>query len=264
MSQTDANNQKNLRLKWIGCEVFFRMASRIAATSPHTIDMTFTTLQSHAIAKELHEKIQAAIDGCDPKTYDAILLGYGLCGNATAGLKASGIPLVIPRAHDCCALFLGSRQKFKEHFEHRLSAKWSSHGYLERTDDYLGGTQLGESLGFDKQYQEFVEEYGEEDAAYLWETLHPQKFNKEKIYIEVEPFEQLHFYERFIEKLKADDIFKADEPNHVFFEDTTIEILQGSDTIIHKLLWGEWDEDFLVVKPGEEIKPDYSLMGVFA
>jgi hypothetical protein len=30
-----------------------------------------------------------------------VVLAYGLCGGATAGLRAGSIPLVVPRAHDC-------------------------------------------------------------------------------------------------------------------------------------------------------------------
>ena len=41
--------------------------------------------------------------------YDAILLGYGLCGNGLAGVTARHTRLVLPRAHDCIGILMGSR-----------------------------------------------------------------------------------------------------------------------------------------------------------
>jgi hypothetical protein len=132
------------------------------------------------------------IDKADSEdVYEAVLLGYGLCGNSTAGLKARRQPLVIPRAHDCCTLFLGSREKFAEHFGKRLSSQWSSHGYLERSVEYLGGTETGRNIGYDREYADLVEQYGEENAEYIWETLHPARNigKDERIYIDVAPFD---------------------------------------------------------------------------
>ena len=98
-----------MRFKMISCEVFARLVYHAAAKSPHILDIEFTELRSHVNPDKLRGQIQTIIDST-PDHYDAILLGYGLCGNGTAGLKARSIPLIIPRAHDCCTIFLGSRQ----------------------------------------------------------------------------------------------------------------------------------------------------------
>lgn len=123
-----------MRFRLISCEVFARPAYRAAAKSPHIVDMAFTRLRSHVNPHQLRREIQEAIDST-AEGYDAILLGYGLCGNSTAGLKARSIPLVIPRAHDCCTIFLGSREAFLEHFGQTPSAQWSSVCYFERLGD---------------------------------------------------------------------------------------------------------------------------------
>ena len=109
----------------ISCEVFSRLVYSAAARTPNILDVEFTELRSHVNPDGLRKQIQDIIDGT-PDKYDAILLGYGLCGNSTSGLRARSIPLVIPRAHDCCTVFLGSRAAFLEHFGLTPSAQWSS------------------------------------------------------------------------------------------------------------------------------------------
>jgi hypothetical protein len=247
----------NMRLKLICCDVLFRMACRAAAVSRNIIDMEFTKLQSHNEPDILRGIIQDLIDKADAEgVYDAILLGYGLCGNSVAGLTARAQRLVIPRAHDCCTLFLGSRGKFSEHFGERLSAQWSSHGYLERSNTYKGGTDLNKNLGLDRDYAELVEQYGEENAEYLWETLHPAHNvgKDERIYIDVSPFDgkdggDFH-YKRFEGAVNAEAGAAAD---------VRITRLKGSTRLIDMLLDGEWGADFLIVPPGKSIMAIYDM-----
>ena len=58
--------------------------------------------------KPMAAKIQEVVDRTPEGVYDAILLGYGLCGNGLDGLTARHTRLVLPRAHDCIALLMGS------------------------------------------------------------------------------------------------------------------------------------------------------------
>ena len=59
-------------------------------------------------------EVQRLIDESDNGSYDAILLGYGLCGNGTRGLKTARTPLVMMRGHDCISFLLGSGERFRE------------------------------------------------------------------------------------------------------------------------------------------------------
>ena len=61
-------------------------------------------------------------------------MGYGLCGQATAGLTAAGLPVVVPRAHDCITLFLGSRREYQHQFEDFPGTYWYAQDYVERDD----------------------------------------------------------------------------------------------------------------------------------
>jgi len=277
----------NKRLKLICCDVLFRMACRAAARSKNIIDMEFTRLQSHNEPDKLRAQIQGLIDGTDGDAgYDAVLLGYGLCGNSTAGLAARGLPLVIPRAHDCCTLFLGSRENFIRHFGERLSSQWSSHGYLERNKSYTGGAEAGKGgdssvlgmLGVSSEYAELVEQYGEDNAAYLWETLHPAHAigKDERIYIDVAPFDNpedgdFHF-KRFEQAVMAElnqpphETGSAAETRATGPESAkqcvgapVIQRVEGSARLIDKLLDGDWDGDFLIAPPGASIAAVYDM-----
>ena len=241
-----------MKLKLICCEVFMRMAFYRAAISPNMIDIDFIPVRAHEDADELRKTITEKIAATEagPVDYDAIILGYGLCGNSLSGIAAIGTQLVIPRAHDCCAIFLGSRLKFKEHFGDKLSATWSSHGYMERCGDYLRETDTGKMLGLDKGYAELVEKYGEENAAYIWETVHPAFHDNEVIFIRIPEIDKLGFSERFMESAEADG--------------KELTWLEGDMSLIRKLLDGDWNADeFLIVKPGQKITPTYDLISVF-
>ena len=273
------------RMKLICCDVLFRMACRAAAVSKNIIDIEFTRLQSHVDPDLLRKEIQGLIDKADAEdVYEYILLGYGLCGNSTAGLTARTRPLVIPRAHDCCTLFLGSREKFENNFSARLSAQWSSHGYLERNHDYLGGTDLYKGLGMDKEYAELVEKYGEENAEYIWETLHPAHNvgKDERIYIDVAPFDSPdddHHFKRYEdavakEGVEGEEVKEGNESEESDIESSSakrtaldgikaagrpITRLKGSTRLIDLLLEGDWGDDFLIVQPGMSIAAVYDM-----
>ena len=233
-----------MRLKVLACEVLTREICYLVAHSPHVIDLTFTKKDGHDLAECLRQEIQREIDGANDEGYDAILLGYGLCGNATVELQARGIPLVIPRAHDCCTLFLGSRLKFKELFGDNPSQPFSSLGYMERGDQYSHSPALRKILGLDRTYEDYVLQYGEENARYIMETLsltldlteHQQKV----LYIEIPETHQPGAEEEFRQKAAADG--KEFVP------------IRGDLSLLRNLLHGQWnEEDFLVVPPGETI-----------
>jgi hypothetical protein len=237
-----------MRLKLIACNVFMREACYAVSRSPHVVDVEFTELGDHIHSDTLRGMLQARIDAVEAggKAYDAILLLFGVCGNATIGLQARKMPLVIPRAHDCCTILLGSKEAFRTHFADNPSRPFSSAGYLER-GDYFMRVEDGENrMHYGDAYAAYVEQYGEENAKYIWETMHPAhaELDNRAFFIEIPETADLGYAAQFKSRVEA--------------EGKECMVLPGSLEIIRKLLDGVWDEQvFLVVPPGRKVQGVY-------
>ncbi|MCS6950130.1 MAG: DUF1638 domain-containing protein [bacterium] len=235
-------------LKLIACEVLTREVCRYVAESPHTVDLEFTPKGAHDDSHQLRALIQSRIDEAEasPRQYDAILLGYGLCGNATVNLRAHQTRLVIPRAHDCCTLFLGSRQKFQQHFADAPSTPFSATGYMERDGAYRRESSLSGTSGLYATLEEYIAQYGEENGRYIFETLHGSIQAAEGnrvVFIDTPETRHLNYLERC--RLRAQQ------------EGKELVVLEGSGRLLRKLVFGEWDEEFLIVQPGQRITGVY-------
>src|SRR5512146_426669 len=162
-----------MRLKCLTCEALARPVYFCAAQSIHSVDIGLVRIGLHDRPKELRARLQALIDEALPEKYEAVLLAYGLCGQATAGLAARQVPLVIPRAHDCITLFLGSRERYRQQFESNPGTYWYSQDYIERRDGSTLALSMGSgiSLDLEAEYNNYVEKYGKDNADYLMEVM---------------------------------------------------------------------------------------------
>src|ERR1035438_9738007 len=98
-----------LRLMVVACPVFQPEIELLAATAQNSITPRWLEMGLHERPTEnLHTALQAAIDAVTPGEFDAVALAYGLCNRAIIGLRARSRPVVIPRAHDCIGILLGS------------------------------------------------------------------------------------------------------------------------------------------------------------
>jgi hypothetical protein len=234
-------------LKLISCNVFQREASLCIGRSPHVIDPEYTELGEHARSAGLRQIIQQRIDATEAsgKNYDAILLLFGLCGNATVGVQARRTKLVIPRAHDCCTILLGSKERFVEHFGQAPSTPFSSVGYLERGEYFLRtDSDGGAMVETGDAFKALVEKYGEEDAKFIWEEMHPSHGNNKAVFIDLPETRHLGYAEKFKEKAEA----AGKESVR----------LDGNIRLIDNLLRGNWDEkEYLIVPPKSAIEGVY-------
>jgi len=231
-------------LKLIACNVFMREACLCIARSPHVIDVDFFELGEHVQPTRLREALQAKIDEASnsAKSYDAILLLYGLCGNAAVGLRARNVRLVIPRAHDCCTILLGSKERFQEYFQANPSMPFSSVGYLERGSYYIRTDDGDGQIRYGDQYAALVEQYGEDNAKYIWEAMHApgaEQVNHQVVFIDLPETAPLGRLERFRQQAERDG--------------KECVRLDGNLTLIRMLLDGDWDPaHFLIVEPGRQ------------
>ena len=113
----------------IACSVLAVDIKHSAKKSGLDFDYTFLEAGLHNNPKILKEKLQTAIDNVsDSGLYERIIVGYGICGKGTIGIKARNIPLVFPKVHDCITLFLGGTQAYKTQFK-----KFPGTFYLSRS-----------------------------------------------------------------------------------------------------------------------------------
>jgi len=239
-----------MHLKCIACEALARPVYLCAAQSPHTVDVELVQWGLHKHPADLRSLLQERIDSVG-SGYSAITLVYGLCGQSTAGLVAREIPVVIPRAHDCITLFLGSRLRYQDQFENYPGTYWYAQDYVERDDG--SGSSLSIGSGTDTQieavYDEYVQKYGKDNADYLMEVMGAWQQNyKRAVYIDMGTSGAL-----FTGTTGAEAKAQSEASRRGW----TYERLAGDLGLIHRLLAGEWEKDFLVLQPGQEIKMTY-------
>jgi len=238
-----------VRHKLIACEVLYRELSHCVAASPNTVDHEHLPKGLHDIgAAPMRERLQAVIDKVDPSAYDAILLGYALCNNGVAGLQARDLPLVLPRAHDCITLYLGSRQRYDDVFREQRGAYFLTSGWLERGTASGEYTQLSvqRQTGMDMPFEEMVAKYGEENARYLREMLCDTLRNYSRcVYIRM-GIEPPGRFEREAEAYARERGWPCAR-------------LEGDLRLLRQLVDGPpWpEEEFLVVPPGRRIVARY-------
>ncbi|HBU11956.1 MAG TPA: hypothetical protein DEB31_04290 [Clostridiales bacterium] len=237
-----------MRLKLIACKALFREASLIAAQSENFIDATYLRQGLHDTPDLLRRAIQDEIDrvesGDDIHTYsarydrrdfDAILLGYGLCSNGIVGVGSKKYPVVVPRAHDCITLYLGSKEAYAAYFKEHGGTFWYNASWIENA--------VTPSEQTDREMMAvYAEKYGEENAAFLLEAEMTENYTR-AAYIK---WPELSFpqYEKYTRDAAA-------------YRGWEYDCVLGSSALMLEFLDGVWDYDkFLVAPPGSAIEAD--------
>lgn len=101
------------------------------------IEICYLDQNMHEKPEQMPSVIQAEIDHAATRAHD-IVLGYGLCSNGIAGIKAPRQGLIIPRVHDCITLFLGSRAAYEKVFYEQPGTYYLTPGWIEDRKDPLG------------------------------------------------------------------------------------------------------------------------------
>jgi hypothetical protein len=232
-----------LKLKCLACEALARVVYLCAAHSQHIVDVELYRIGLHRDPDDLRARLQERIDAVAEDGYDAIVMAYGLCGQSTAGLVASKVPLVIPRAHDCITLFLGSRARYGKEFRECPGTYWYALDYAERSDGSMG---LGAEADATAQsvYAEHVAKYGRDNADYLMEVMGAWR----------DHYERAAFIDMGVgnsEAVEANTRKVADRRGWTF------EQMAGDLVLIRRLLEGDWDGDFLILEPGQQVTMTY-------
>ena len=168
----------------------------------------------------LQEKINQASE-----EVDVLLLGYGLCSMAVIGLKATTAALVIPRTDDCIAIFLGSSEEYKKQAKKEPGTYYLTKGWIE-----VGDTPFNE-------HQKLVEKYGKEKAERMTQLV--LKNYKRLAFINTGSYE----LERYRQQSK-----RIAQEFNLYYEE-----IEGSPALVKKMINGPWDEEFVIVLPGETL-----------
>ena len=178
----------------------------------------------HLHPEKLRDSLQASIDAASIDA-DTIILGYGLCSMAVVGLTANNCTLVVPRVDDCIAIFLGSHAAYREQSSKEPGTYYLTKGWIQVNDTPF------------EEYKRLVERYGPERADRMIKLM--LKNYTRLAYIDTGQYEQ----ERFREYAR-----RAAEQFDLRYEE-----IIGSDALVKKMIYGPWDDDFVVAHPGQTI-----------
>ncbi len=206
-------------------------------------DITFQHLEMalhDRSAEALRQALQTAIDATTD--CDAIAIGYGLCNRGIVGVRARKIPLVIPRAHDCIALLLGSTRRYLGEMDREPGTFFQSAGWLEAARD-VEQRQDGFTFGPNSNvtFERLAARFGEEAAHYLVEQLEGFTSHYKRLAYIATPVT-----ERTALEAEARRIAET--------KGLEYQCLAGDTAWLCRLLEGDWrSEEFLVVQPGQSV-----------
>ncbi len=172
------------------------------------------------LKKALQEKINVA-----SQQAEVLLLGYGLCSMAVVGLQAASATLVIPRTDDCIAIFLGSNSVYKAQAKKEPGTYYLTKGWIE-----VGDTPF-------EEHQKLIEKFGEAKAERMTRLL--LKNYTRLAFINTGQYE--------LERYRAYVRCTAEKFGLRFEE------IDGSPALVKKLVFGPWDDEFVVILPGETV-----------
>lgn len=239
-----------MRLKAIVCKVMSREIEHVAPLSTHSVDVEILTMGLHDLGASMRSHLQDRIDASDASGYHALLLGYGLCGRGTDGLRAGSTPLVLPRVHDCIGMLMGGHGRYQAYFEGHPGVYYRSPGWIEfqapgqwlQPAMPLPAAAAKDTLGERRTREELIAQYGEENGAYL--------------------FEEFTAYRRHYSGLTyistgvpSDENCRALARDEAAREGWAFDEVEGSLGLLRSLVNGDWHaSEFLVVPPGATVR----------
>ncbi|MCR4710483.1 MAG: DUF1638 domain-containing protein [Clostridiales bacterium] len=178
----------------------------------------------HRDPKEMREHILEKLDNL-PEGTDTVLVAMGYCGGSWEGVAKNSCRIVLPKIDDCVSLVMQLTD------EPKSNLKEDKHFYVRDKDPAKESIKAIFEHMADAQEldQETREKYHKH-----WQDMY------EEIDIIDTPINDARSQEYF-DKVKVD----AD------WLDARLEYVMGGTHMIEKLIKGDWDDQFLVLEPGE-------------
>jgi hypothetical protein len=232
------------RIALLACSVFEREIALHTRDARHIAEIRWFEMGLHDRPDQMRVTLQENLAAIDARTdIAAVVLAYGLCGLGTAGLRPLRHPLVIPRAHDCIAVFMGSKEKYAAHQHACPSCYYYTPGW-NRNRRVPGPEKLAALRA------ELAKKFEPDDVEFLIETERAQW--------------AMHDTATYLDLGTDDAESEADYARQCAgWLGWKFERIRGEATLLHDLLWGNWDEPrFQIIQPGQRLghAPDESIM----
>lgn len=183
-------------------------------------------LQRNSLKKRLQEELN------NISNVDQVLLTFGFCGNSLFGLKPPSYKMIFPKVDDCITLLLGSCEKRNKVCE-EMGTYFLTKGWLNYKKNIW------------YEYQETVKNYGKERADKIFHLI-------------------LRHYKRLgIIDTGAYNLVDITKRTNVIADGLKLkhQVIPGTLRYVKKLLTGPWDEEFVVINPGETVTLEHMCGG---
>jgi hypothetical protein len=232
------------RIALLACSVFEREIALYGRGARHIAETRFFEMGLHDRPDHLRATLQENLDAMDARTdIDAVVLAFGLCGRGTAGLRPLRHKLVIPRAHDCITLFMGSKEAYAEHQRRCPTCYYYTPGWNR-------GRRVPGPEKLEAMRAELSAKFDAEDVEFLVKTEREQwALHDTATYLDLGTDDA---------KAQSDYARKCADWLGWKFEH-----LHGDPALLRDLLWGNWDENrFQLIDPGMQLghAPDESIL----
>lgn len=212
------------RTKIVACQVF---VEELRPLLPDGVVVDTLEMSLHERPRSLRQLLQERIDASSG--YDVIVLGYGMCGQATVGLRATHCRLVLPRVDDCIGMFLGSRAAYKAQREREPGTYFLTKGWVGS----------GVTTPF-STYDAVRARWGRDRADRLMDRM--LKHYKRLAFVRTGPDDDELARARAQARTTARRFGLAYEE------------IEGDRELVRRLLYGPWDERYIVVPVGGTIR----------
>jgi len=233
------------RFKLIACGVLHKEIDSIRASVPQDVELVEVWLEQglHREPKRLNELVKREIIATEEQSehFDAILLGYGLCSYGVEGISSRSYTLVIPRAHDCITLFLGSKERYLDEFSKAPGTYWFTPGFVSgKFQPGMSEKYAGVYHEYEENYEKYLEKFGDAELARFIIDSQEQAWIKN--------------YSRgaYVNSgLPGGDALKEKAIEFCSQRTWRFEEVTGDMSLLLDLVSGNWDADrFLVIEPG--------------
>lgn len=175
----------------------------------------------HDTPEKLRASLQDKIDQLDK--YDTILLAMALCGGALDGISCGHARLAVPKFDDCIRLI--------------LSLEPGMHNAADARSLYYTRQWLDSAGHLTRQQEQYLEKYGEKKTKKIMRLMLANY--KSCRMVDTGAYDMAQWEDRARADAAALNLEYGTQ--------------QGSVRVLEKLLRQEFDEEFLVVAPGETL-----------